>query len=52
MIHTFQYIRGPDGTLPMDASALPPDTVRMPFDLPPGLYAIGLLYEPDPSRGA
>jgi len=23
----------------------------VPFDLPPGLYAIGLLYEPDPSRG-
>jgi len=24
----------------------------VPFDLPPGLYEIGLLYEPDPSRGA
>jgi hypothetical protein len=24
----------------------------VPFDLPPGLYGIGLLYEPDPSRGA
>ena len=23
----------------------------VPFDLPPGLYEIGLLYEPDPSRG-
>jgi hypothetical protein len=23
----------------------------VPFDLPPGLYTIGLLYEPDPSRG-
>jgi hypothetical protein len=24
----------------------------VPLDLPPGLYEIGLLYEPDPSRGA
>jgi hypothetical protein len=24
----------------------------VPFDAPPGLYDIGLLYEPDPSRGA
>ncbi len=24
----------------------------VPFDLPPGLYDLGLLYEPDPSRGA
>jgi hypothetical protein len=24
----------------------------VPLDLPPGLYAIGLLYEPEPSRGA
>lgn len=24
----------------------------VPFDVPPGLYEIGLLYEPDPSRGA
>ena len=24
----------------------------VPLDLPPGLYGIGLLYEPDPSRGA
>ena len=24
----------------------------VPFDVPPGLYVIGLLYEPDPSRGA
>jgi hypothetical protein len=24
----------------------------VPFDAPPGLYEIGLLYEPDPSRGA
>jgi hypothetical protein len=24
----------------------------VPFDVPPGLYGIGLLYEPDPSRGA
>ncbi len=24
----------------------------VPLELPPGLYAIGLLYEPDPSRGA
>jgi hypothetical protein len=23
----------------------------VPFDVPPGLYQIGLLYEPDPSRG-
>ena len=23
----------------------------VPFDVPPGLYEIGLLYEPDPSRG-
>ena len=24
----------------------------VPLDVPPGLYQIGLLYEPDPSRGA
>jgi hypothetical protein len=24
----------------------------VPFDVPPGLYEIGLLFEPDPSRGA
>jgi hypothetical protein len=24
----------------------------VPFEVPPGLYEIGLLYEPDPSRGA
>ena len=24
----------------------------VPFDVPPGLYQIGLLYEPDASRGA
>ncbi len=24
----------------------------VPLELPPGLYVIGLLYEPDPSRGA
>jgi hypothetical protein len=24
----------------------------VPIDVPPGLYEIGLLYEPDPSRGA
>ena len=38
--------RGEDRRLRLDGLG------SVPFDVPPGLYEIGLLYEPDPSRGA
>ena len=46
VVHLLREDGGDDLRLRLDGLG------SVPFDVPPGLYEIGLLYEPDPSRGA
>jgi hypothetical protein len=46
VVHLAREDGGDDRRLRLDGLG------SVPFDVPPGLYEIGLLYEPDPSRGA
>ena len=46
VVHLSRHDGGDERRLGLDGLG------SVPFDVPPGLYEIGLLYEPDPSRGA